>query len=180
MSTYISIEKITFEDPFFFVFKNIEACLFILKNTNLVNDTNHILKCNINTIKNMLFHKNKFYNSFFYDIQKKTSCLKIKPIKKLYILLAEIYKICNGKKISSSIYNIHSFYISETPATYKQFEINLINLYKCYDNQIIILRDVYNINLNSIIQKFVIPETSRYLIYLGIIQNIIKQQYIKI
>ncbi len=172
MSTYICIENITFEDPFFFVFKNIEACLFILKNTNLVNDTNHILKCNINTIKNMLFHKNKFYNSYYYDIQKKPSGLKIKTIKKMYILLAELYNICNGKKISSSIFNIHSFYISETPKTYKQFEINLINLYKCYDNQINILRDVYDIDLTSIIQKYVVPDTSKYLIYLGILQNI--------
>lgn len=170
--TYISIENITFEDPFFLIFKNIEGCLFILKNTNLDNDKNHILNCNINTIKNILFHKNKFYNSFYYDIQKKTSSLKIKTLKKFYMFLAELYNICNGKKISSSIFNIHSVYISETPITYKQFESNLINLYKCYDNQIIILRDVYNINLTSIIQKYVFPDTSKYLIYLGILQNI--------
>jgi hypothetical protein len=173
MSTYIIIENITFEDSFFLIFKNIEACLFILKNTNSVNDKNHILNCNINTIKNILFNKNIFYNSYYYDIQKKTSTLKIKIIKKFYILLAELYNICNGKKISSSIFNIHSFYISETPNTYKQFEINLINLYKCYDNEINILRDVYDINLNSIIHKFVLPDTSRYFIYLGILQNII-------
>lgn len=175
-STYISIENITFEDPFFLIFKNIEGCLFILKNSNSVNDKNHILKCNINTIKNILFHKNRFYNSYYYDIQKKTSSLKIKIINKFYILLAELYNICNGKKISSSLFNIHSFYISETPKTYKQFQINLINLYKCYDNEINILRDVYDINLTNIIQKFVLPDTSRYLIYLGILQNIIITQ----
>ena len=176
MSTYISIENITFEDSFFLIFKNIEGCLFILKNSNSVNHKNHILNCNINTIKNILFHKNTFYNSYYYDIHKKTSSLNIKIINKFYILLAELYNICNGKKISSSLFNIHSFYISETPKTYKQFKINLINLYKCYDNEINILRDVYDINLTSIIHKFVLPDTSRYLIYLGILQNIIITQ----
>lgn len=176
ISTYIIIENITFEDSFFLIFKNIEACLFILKNTNSVNDKNHILNCNINTIKNILFDKNTFYNSYYYDIKKKTSTLKIKIINKFYILLAELYNIFNGKKISSSIFNIHSFYISETPNTYKQFQINLINLYKCYHNEINILRDVYDINLNSIIHKFVLPDTSKYFIYLGILQNIIITQ----
>jgi hypothetical protein len=176
IDTYIIIENITFEDSFFTIFKNIEACLFILKNSNPSNDINHIFKCNINTIKNILFHKNKFYNSYYYDIQKKTSILNIKLIKKFYILISELYNIGNGKKISSSLFNIHSFYISETSKTYKQFEINLINLYKCYVNEINILRDVYSINLTSIIQKYVLPDTSRYLIYLGILQNIIMTQ----
>lgn len=175
-STYIIIKNITFEDSFFLIFKNIEASLFIIKNSNSVIEKNHILKCNINTIKNILFHKNTFYNSYYYDIKKKPSSLKIKIINKFYILLGELYNICNGKKISSSLFNIHSFYISETSETSKQFEINLINLYKCYGNEINILRDVYGINLTSIIHKYVLYDTSRYLIYLGILQNIIITQ----
>lgn len=172
-SNYIIINNITFEDSFFFIFKNIEACLFILKNSNISSDKNHILKCNINTIKNILFHKNTFYNSYYYDIQKKTSSLKIKIINKFYILINELYNICNGKKISLSLFNIHSLYISETSETCNQFESNLENLYKCYNNEINTLRDVYDINLTSIIQKYVLYDTSRYFIYLGILQNII-------
>jgi hypothetical protein len=170
---YITIKNINFNDSFFYIFKNIEICLFILKHSIPSNDTDTILNSNINTIKNILFYKNIFYKSFYYDIHRKIIGLNINKYKICLLLLGELFGIYNGKDISSSIFNIHAFKTSETKNTYKQFKTNLNELYNIYDDEIIILKDKYNINLTNIIQKYVLYNTNKYLLTLGILQNVI-------
>jgi hypothetical protein len=179
--SYITVKNINFNDSFFYIFKNIEICLFILKHSIPSKDTDNILNSNINTIKNILFYKNIFYTSFYNDIHRKIIGLNINKYKICLLLLGELFGIYNGKDISTSIFNIHAFKTSETKNTYKQFKINLNELYKTYDDEIIILKDKYNINLTNIIQKYVLYNTNKYLLTLGILQNVINlHKYVRI
>ena len=99
--------------------------------------------------------------------------MNITPENKVSILFGELINISKGKTISSSIFNIHSFFITETPATYKQFLKNLKNLCDSYQNEIDTLQNDYNINLTDIVRKYVLYDDSKNLIISGIVQNII-------